>query len=994
MSTGSDGTPLASVTHNEHSRTLEVDPDYGLFINGRYPPSFDDTLADVGLFMLFLRFASINRFAESLLFVKQATLFSHMKRPRSEILEEATRIYWTYVAKGASAEVSSLKPEFRARLETSLWEPSGVERITSDLFAEGVAETRAALQPLHNKWLRSDEWKTCRFFRLPPPTIEVALKHPTLRTSLFEFAEMADANCGEQQNGGIGQRQRVLRFCRDVQILRQHCLDKKNQPNPPSEADLYQEYSSGVASIIFRNILILDTFVNDCNANENDVDYLDRAYRQIILILGKSNFYEEWLAKGSWRDVDYLPLMRKQTCDAQGIMQVPTLIAALSSPQMLHYLAYIVKPSQERSAALAFLLDIIKFMRTYKQTSPSNAISLSGDGTGNTASDNSGGGDDEKDSENSKKKSVDMAADAKKLYVKYLKDEKTGYAGVPHSLRSEIKAIVSSFNSRSKVNRDMFRRCGAYIYAYISRTWFRQIVGSYIWVDMEYDNNVPAASFVNEEFPLSLISDIPIIAPPSIDDIIHNNGVLKPFLNSLSGVVSSTVLAFIEATESFMNSADELSQLSECPKTDPDFGDEDQDNPATRKFREVMELLSPMILLFPQAKAFYRSAQSVLDEKRHKVFSKLLFQYPKNAILCDLLRKHYATWVSDESHWRSLSWAPRAVCCYDPNFGLFFFATYTSSKASDTDRAFFANNIAPKSIAVARHHHHYSTSTTVGTGSVSVPNTSTSSLSSSPSLSAYSTPGMTSPVSGDAPIISLHASGKSHSFQHTRNGVFNSSDQYAPPSPSSQFVTPGGKMTQNPSRLPSSRADGDKDLSSNNARRMARLSMRIETTHNTSPTSPVPNPGEGDPSLENLPMRFFGCPTLQQILESSFFRKMFMDSFLQETFSSTSEGAASIDLWKSLDSFFRKFNGLSDTELTKRRKEIVATALNVIDKNSQRITELYSEAGSPKTSETIKDILLSPNQVITPSFFRELEVLLCKIPFAIVKMQLWLQTNA
>lgn len=1082
------------------------------------PPSFDETLADVSLFMLFLRYAALSRQAEGVLFVKQATLFAHMRRPRREVLEEAARIHWTYVARGAHAEVPALSADVRARAEAAVWAAHSDTAPAPDMFADGVGEARRALAPTFAEWLATEEWTTCHFARLPPPSLEAALLHDTLRASLFALVRSGGSSSSSRDSSGTetdkakaaagqegeeeeekekdnhgddgkdrGQLERELLFCFDV-LRAAQTAGTAVTTLPAATA----------AQVAARHTGLLTATVGESAEGEPPTEYVARAYGDAATRAAASDAFRAWLAQGAWRETDYHPLMRCQSYDAHGFMQVPTLVAALSSPALLRLLCYFLKRNHARALAVAFLLDAIRFTRQYGATGTSSSTST-GTGsespsplmkpvvitdepptgqecTGASASNylpaaarNTAGESNEPPKKRAHA-SAEMVAEARRVYARYLKGDSAALVGVPPALKAEVKAALGGFGARSRVTGGVFRRCGAYVHHRISHTWFREVVGSFVWVDMDYNNDVPAARFVADEFGAAQLADLDLAVPPSIDDVIYNDALVRSFVATLTPVLAAEVSPFVAAADAFMRGTHrprshagattasgagaagaagggdktdkkkkkEEDEEDENDDEDSDEGDggsagsdgeeEESDGgeggdkdghkrtkgdadaaTTTARFRRALELLSPMILLFPQTKGFYRTAQMRLEAAGGCAqVRRTVFQYARNAVLSELLRKHHAAWAADDAHWRRLPWTPRAVCCYDPSAGLYAFAAYTSARAAQGDQLFFYDSVVSKSVVLAPHR--------------TPPSASLSPASASSSASASRASSPTAPAAQPKP---LHALGKSRSFHHTFRSMLlrrPSAADVVQPTPRTQqqqqqqpFATHrqcssssssssiqdttgrGATLTPAPTHAHAHAhhaSVGQSPLQGCAVSGAGTASARRTARHSLGPVGPV---GPGAPLIAaddaagdaggdaggDAAARTY-TPTLAQVLGSAFLRQAFEDTVLLDRLAAS----ADLRLWTRLDSFFWRHHGCSDSELCRRRADLVATAAAILDDHAERAAALLAAAHAADTVPALRAYLATPGALVTAAFFRPLEVALCEPHFAHFRAQL------
>ena len=636
-----------------------------------------------------------------------------------------------------------------------------------------------------------------------------------------------------------------------------------------------------------------------------------------------------------------------------------------------------------------------------------------------------------------------MVASARRVYAKYLKGGGAALVGVPPVLKAEVKAALGGFGARSRVTGGVFRRCGAYVHYRISHTWFREVVGSYVWVDMDYSNDVPAARFVADEFAAAHIADVDLAVPPSVDDVIYNDALVRSFLATLPPVLAAEVRPFVAAADNFMrgghgggapgtsstdedadhfhnnndnNDDDEDDEDEEEEDEEEEDGEEEErgkdkdkegkkeennksaegerqgDAAATElRFRRVLELLAPMILLFPQTKGFYRAAQARLEAGGGARAARTAFQYARNAVLGELLRRHYGAWAADAAHWRSLAWTPRAVCCYAPGASLGAFAAYTSARAPQSDQLFFYDTVVSTSVVLAPHRAAPAGSTPTA-ALPSPPASATASRASSPTAAVAATP----VGAGPKP---LHALGKSRSFHHSlRNMLLRrpSAPDVGGTTSASVGHAHHASLSQNPLQGCALSSAGAASV-----RRTARHSLGNMGAADA-PAQLISEGGTSAVATRVGSTTFAAAssttgtatgtttisgPTLAQVLSSDFLRQVFEDTVLLEGLAASAP-AGDLRLWTRLDGFFWQHHAASDRELFRRRAELAAAATAILDDHAERAAALLAAAHSRDTVPALRAYLATPGALVTAAFFRPLEVALCEPHFARFRAQL------
>ena len=126
----------------------------------------------------------------------------------------------------------------------------------------------------------------------------------------------------EQQEEERTQLERELLFCLDVL--------RAAQTAGTAATALPGGAAGAVAA---RHAGLLTGMVDARGAEETVRAYVARAYRTAMGRARASGAFRAWLAQGAWREVDYQPLMRSQSYDAHGFMQVPRSLPRSRHPR-------------------------------------------------------------------------------------------------------------------------------------------------------------------------------------------------------------------------------------------------------------------------------------------------------------------------------------------------------------------------------------------------------------------------------------------------------------------------------------------------------------------------------------------------------------------------------------------------------------------------------------------------------------------------------------
>jgi len=116
-----------------------------------------------------------------------------------------------------------------------------------------------------------------------------------------------------------------------------------------------------------------------------------------------------------------------------------------------------------------------------------------------------------------------------------------------NTIVNELRAILWS-SAKTKVHPDMFRRAATYVFHRAQNTWYRELVGCYLWVGRDYQNGTPSTDRVDSYFgDFSVIEDVIESQPPVFlfDDILQNNTLYTRFM----AVVPSTRKSILDTLD-------------------------------------------------------------------------------------------------------------------------------------------------------------------------------------------------------------------------------------------------------------------------------------------------------------------------------------------------------------------------------------------------------------------------------------------------------------
>ena len=379
------------------------------------PPTLGEVLANEDLFNRCLERLCQQDAGASLLFLKQLSLFSLMRRPRAEQVREALRIIWTYLFPGAPSLVR-VGGGTVAQLARVCFDLDGARLVDTHLFDAAGAEVEAAVRPLVRAWLDEGVWQSVEFRHFAPPPFSVVLETDSLCAQLRTYLAArvqreaghragASGNDSAEDNEGAGEtgqdeegdeeddkdedRDRGNRSggssgAAHVAALLQFCLEAQEL----RDVLIYQDFATRQASLqegseplhyepsaVPRRPAVLDRV--PCPDTDTLAREVYRRHRRLVGIAhqkgmhlagvlsaldrtidefnrGAYRAYNDWVCQRAWaRDASYRYKVLQQTKTPEGYVAVPTLAAVLTSSTLFRMYASLLRGS--RRAELKFL---------------------------------------------------------------------------------------------------------------------------------------------------------------------------------------------------------------------------------------------------------------------------------------------------------------------------------------------------------------------------------------------------------------------------------------------------------------------------------------------------------------------------------------------------------------------------------------------------------------------------------------------------------------
>lgn len=402
------------------------------------PPTLGEVLANEDLFNRCLESLCQQDAGASLLFLKQLSLFSLMRRPRAEQVREALRIIWTYLFPGAPSLVR-VSGDTVAHLARVCFDLDGARLVDTHLFDAAGTEVEAAVRPLVRAWLDEGVWQTVEFRHFAPPPFSVVLETDSLCSQLRTYLAarvqreastatsaaataanskkgrgLADDEEGDNdddneederdENGRAGHVAALLQFCLEAQELRdvliyQDFVTRQASLQEGSEPLHYEP------SAVPRRPAVLDRV--PCPDTDTLARQVYRRHRKLVGIAhqkgmhlagvlsaldrtidefnrGAYRAYNDWVCQRAWAsDASYRYKVLQQTKTPEGYVAVPTLAAVLTSSALFRMYSSLLQGS--RLAQLKFLQAAAQYEMRFRRelaaaagsSTPSSPVQIS-----------------------------------------------------------------------------------------------------------------------------------------------------------------------------------------------------------------------------------------------------------------------------------------------------------------------------------------------------------------------------------------------------------------------------------------------------------------------------------------------------------------------------------------------------------------------------------------------------------------------------------------
>jgi len=499
------------------------------------PPTLDETLFDIRLYLMFNNYMVSQQLGGNLQFLKQARLFRMLRMPREVIVQQAVQIIWTYFSDCAPSPVF-VSPETKKNLMEMALDPEAEVGIDKDMFSVAFEQVYNVVVPHFRNWLSTKEWREAiPFHRLAPPTFSIVLSSKALRFLFNKYLKAQVEHGGDESSA---RAYHMWKFCLMANDFREgklthlsHLEPKKKKKSKddestdvPTEKEKSaskeevsekpidpEEYAKRIYKKYKRHISLM------YDGSIPHAVFVVRALDQVIEEFDRSTLFQRWLALKQYYGVDFQAKVVHQTLTPEGFVEPPTLAGAMTSGMLPFFL--VLTAGTEAGANLEFLVDVLRFRRVYDNGSTSSA---SGTGTGGSGS-------------GSQK---DMVEEARRIFTKYLD---SGIMYCDPELVEEVHSTLKKKSGKGMSCR-IFRKCGAFIYQRSEHTWCREARATIAWANKSYDNNSKSARAVEEEFSMSVLPEgIDLHILPTIDDAYANRVLLDDYKQAAGPEVCSAL---------------------------------------------------------------------------------------------------------------------------------------------------------------------------------------------------------------------------------------------------------------------------------------------------------------------------------------------------------------------------------------------------------------------------------------------------------------------
>lgn len=597
------------------------------------PPTLDETLFDISLFNMFMSYMKSQQAAPNLHFLKQARLYRLYNAPRELYLQQATKMIWTYFAECAPMPVT-VSADVKKKLQEMSLDPDQEVNLDKDSFSVAFGEVYNAVVPHFRSWIGTGEWKDAiPFHRLAPPTFNIVLTSSTLRVLFNKYIKSQLEHDGD---GSVAHAHNLWKFCLIANDFRDgkyshtsHLSSKKKgeaggdaaksevseksedaaaggedgkETNPEDYARrLYKKYKHQVSLPYDGSIPY--------------AVYIIRALDHAIEEFDKSAIFARWIALKQFQGVDYQAKVVHQTLTPEGYAEPPSVGGAMTSSMLPFFL--VLMSGSENGMNLEFMVDVLKFHRTYADQEKKEASSTASQSQGtNTGS--------------SRKEMVD---EARRIYGKYLE---SGEMYCDPTLVEEVHAALSKSGGKG-VTPSIFRKCGAFIYQRAEHTWGREARATIAWANKSYENRSRATRALEEEFSMKVLPEgIDLQVVPNIDDVLQCPELSQDFGEFCGKEVSGAFASWMKA-----------------------YGEYFQTSIQHRKpvLLKLVKAFGECASVYPQLQSLYQVLEKEANKRERITDSAII--YCTGAGIRATAQKYLLSWLVEHNmKWKTVPWVP------------------------------------------------------------------------------------------------------------------------------------------------------------------------------------------------------------------------------------------------------------------------------------------------------------------------------------------------
>jgi len=582
------------------------------------PPTLDETLYDISLFLLFMNYMKSQQAAPMLQFLKQARLYKMLNASRAVSSQFALKIIWNFFLECSPMKVT-VSAGVAKKLKEIAFDPDAEVSLDKDTFSVAFGEVYNSVVPHFRGWIATGEWREAvPFHRIAPPSFNIVLTSATLRVLFNKFLK---SKIDDDSDGAVAHAFHLWKFCiiandfRDGKYSHSSHLDskkkKKDAPEPekPEEGAGGEEDPEEYAKRLYKKYKHQVSLPYDGSIPYSV--YIIRALDHAIEEFDKSALFASWTALKQYQGVDYQAKVIHQTLAEDGFAEPPTLAGAMSSSMLPFFL--VMMKGTENGLNLEFLVDTLKFHRTYEVMDQAGSSSQTRSGSSSTSH-------------------KEMADEAQRIFSKYLD---SGQMYCDPRLVEEVRTIVGKGSKAVKSN--LFRKCGAFIYQRSEHTWAREARATFAWANKSYDNRSRAARAVEEEFAMSQLPEgIDLQVVPTIDDTLASAALMKDYGDFCGKEINDAFQHFREGYEGYFKAP--------VHQRKPFLA---QIITAYREITNLFPELNPTLqMLDKETSSRERITDSVL-------------QFALAAILLNVAKKYYSRWLVEHSLvWKKEAWTP------------------------------------------------------------------------------------------------------------------------------------------------------------------------------------------------------------------------------------------------------------------------------------------------------------------------------------------------